>query len=301
MSLELKLGGAPLPSTLPILHDAGFGTTPGHLLIIEPGHSRSGLVGVPRGGATVTNLARKEAARLCGLTSADLADLDPTFVLGSDTGATKLKLERTPKGRLHMIVSQSVDTVNTAAYFDFPAAILEYIYDNVANGSGSSLTAIFRYRTTRAQATSGTPAQQLQFAVRTTSPISNNLFEIRQAAQRAGTVTTTGADLAPLNTEVARVLDGADDWATEPDSLAAVTGRIGVGHFVPQYALSGYLGGAPSLVFERFDLIDQTVNAAAGLDPAQVLSDLDADWQAAHASGGRYHGDTLPTDPATLP
>jgi hypothetical protein len=118
------------------LYDAD-GFFPGTIWSYQPGHPVYG--GVPTNGGVAKNAAWRNAAKILGLSAASESTLHGTHTLGSDTGADRFKLELTPKGGLHTIISQTLGNNQTHWYATIPAAIRAYIFANSTVG-GSSAT-----------------------------------------------------------------------------------------------------------------------------------------------------------------
>lgn len=68
----------------------------------------------------------------------------------------------------------------------------------------------------------------------------------------------------------------------------------------PDQRLRGHVDASASLVWRFVHLIDQTVNTAAGITQAATLAAVQADYARAAASGGRFNGDIVTSDPAVV-
>lgn len=291
-------GSQDLPTTFPRYHDAGQMVTPGHLAFIDFHHSLMGLQGVPVQGATIRNLARKEAARLCGRNREQLADLDWTLVLGAANAANQLRLERTSKGGLHMMVSQTAGTVDTHASIQAPVAIRQYVFENPTH----NYIAILGRRITRNQLNATTVQQDLQhFSINEQT----NNRELMAASQYRlwqngmSGARTPSAPNAVLDTEDYEILS-SNAWVNSdaPGSADDTFIGFGTGLIRTSQRASGYFNAAPSIVWRFVHLIDQTVNAAAGLTQTDVLAAIESDYSRGFAVGGRYYGDAIPSNPA---
>lgn len=121
----------------PTTGDGSYETYPadamytGTILSVQPGHPLYGIAangGSLVNGAVIKNAAHRNLARLTGMdpVSQD-ALLHGTLVVGSAAASNQIKLEMTPKGGLHILMSQANGTVNTYAYFVAPQAAADYV------------------------------------------------------------------------------------------------------------------------------------------------------------------------------
>lgn len=281
-------------STFPALRDDA-GLTAGSLMLIEPGHPKSTLVGTPIDGQVIENLAYREALSLLGLTLGDRDDVDATFTIAAGwNGTTTGKLDRTTKGGLHGGVSQTVDTTTTSARFEFPVAIKQYVADHLAiftDPAESSIAMSLWRRPTRAGVNSG-----LQ-------PVLMGIFKTSNGAvggivQTAGGSPTSGQafvgrraypDFCPVDTPALRILAVAR-WAvsiTPPITGADISAGVAFGGF-PPYNSASHIHKAESFVLYRAHMVDLT---AAGMTYGQFEAQEMSLFNAAFAEGGRYYND----------
>jgi hypothetical protein len=272
------------------------------MLLIDPGHDYDNLDDlstVPTHGTVGGNIAWREALKLFGLTAEDEPLVQPTFTVGAGWGPTKGAMERTPKGSLHGIFSQSTDTGTTEyAGWVLPEAFGDYIAARLAmttEAVNHEFALALHYRTTRGGIAGGT------------SPIVGVFTGAQQAVAVRATVvfpsSETNAAGTPigtpnlLNTETL-VLAACKQWPngviTTPDG-SDVKGFLGFGLYPP---FSDALHHMPSYVFRRAHLIDLT---AAGLTARQFCAREAATATANFAVGGRWNGDSVPTAPSTIP
>jgi len=306
----------------------------GYLMVVEPGHSMSTQLGsgvVPVNNSVIDNLAAGEARRLI---VGSASDVTPTFILGSDVGSAKWKLERTPKGGLHGIVSQTTDTINTIGYVNVPAPIKQYMLNNLQTQTLTPTTghqfAMFAWRmVTRAGITGGLGDYTANAIVGSSA---GSLFQFGNAVNSAGygggttsasgNLSTLAPSAQPLNVHSFRG-QMAYSWpASTLPTLAALTGAVGWGP-IPSLNYSGYAHFSPSFVLYRFVIVDLTVLGMTYLDAETIEY---TEWLAATSPAGtvipayhitkngvsivvparvllrdgRYYNDTIPTAPSTI-
>lgn len=268
-------GAATLP-TLPIDPVESAGS----LMLVEPSHPVSQwAAGVPAEASVLPNVLLPRAQGLIpGGTATSLGAL--VVNSGTLTGA-KGRMERTGKGGMHVILSPTVATVKSDAFIITPQqAIWDYMRANLTHVFYLSLW----HRITRP----GTPsAGRVMFA-----GLNTYLWFY----------SISGGTRPPVNTVGPAFRSGS----------AATSNTGTVGHFAGEDALfeggngstqnsqAGVtLGKNASHVFYRAYLEDLTVS---GRDYATVDA-LDYALYTAQVltPGGRYYGDTIPTDPATIP
>lgn len=129
MARIIRLNEAFTDTSLPILRDDPILVSPGSLVLMEPGHPASPLaVGVPASGATLANIAWKEAQAL--IASQTQASLAGSFYKDAAFSSTLALAERSLKGGIHGIVTQSAWT---ASNFQMAALLASPIYDYIRN------------------------------------------------------------------------------------------------------------------------------------------------------------------------
>lgn len=293
--LQVKIPSAFTDTTLPILReDLVIPTTiaTGVLALLEMNHSFSPAGSGVASGLMIPNIAWQEAAALIGSgtlsTLSSTLGYDPSYVSGT-TGL----FERTSKGALHGMVSQTNNTASSqGAYFRLADPIRQYIlansghsyfmslWDRITRVAVSGATAVglaslqnnasgASNRLINVTATSpgyvgGTLGVQLSQAFNT---VGNAYYEVAQAGY-SGSVPSFGSDIAGVF------------WGT--------TTAAGAG----QNSAAGNFNKLPSHIFYRLYLEDITVS---GRTFAQVSALDQQAFALAFGAGGRYAGDTFTT------
>lgn len=279
----LRLGipfAGPGAATLPPLTTVDPIESAGSLMLVEPNHPASQwAAGVPADSTVLPNVLLPKAQ---GMIPAGTSTSLGALVVNSGTLAgTKGKMERTGKGGLHVILSPTVATTKSDAFIITPQqAIWDYMRANLTHVFYLSLW----HRITRP----GTPTSgNVMFAaLNTYTRFFSSTGGTRPAVNTIGPAFRSGAQ-ATSNTGTVGHFFGED---------ALFEGGNGSN----QNATAGVtLGKNASHVFYRAYLEDLTVS---GRDYATVDA-LDYALYTAQVltPGGRYYGDTIPTDPATIP
>ena len=306
----------------PVLPDSGA------LMLIDPTHPASPwAAGNPLHGAVLPNIAGAQAAALLG-TTVELAS-PGIKVPAAFTGAVG-KLERTPKGGLHGIAAQTGTVpAHSGPLIHLPTSIIAWILQY------SQTHAYFFstwHRTTRlATCTNATiagincNAQQTNNYLTYTADRADMVRayptpQVHGASFSAGAVTPPSVGLGNHYFN-----NGAKKWISTSipgdGSNTPVTGLYASGYFgfgasaqAPGIGAQGQTGLATctnssvssptkeqngSHVFYRLYLEDLTASGRSyatvdALDRAEYTKQV-------LTAGGRYYGDTIPTDPATIP
>lgn len=272
----------------------------GSLLLVTPSHDlKPWSPGVPLHGGTVPNLAETEARALIAS-----GDLSPKFFLSGDLNdGVRGKIERTGKGGLHVIVSQSVDmTGNHGLDIELPDAIMQYLVDNSGHNYYFSQ---WRKLTRAALITSPDAAKTLAYIAKDNSGtgylmLTHTSSQLRPASSdQLGTRNAKG--LNALGTNYVNVAGKSNDLAPSIASYPSGAGKRSIaqaGVIPVQNTYSPIRKALQSWVFYRFYIEDLTVS---GRSYAEVDAIDYALWQQqVESPGGKYYGDTH-TDPATLP
>lgn len=306
MGQKIVLTDAFTDTTLPLLRDDPL-LTAGSIFLYDPSHSAGAFSGVADDTA-IPNIAWKEAQAVIGSgTQTTLGGKLKVQIVAND----QAKIERTSKGGVHFIISQTNDSAGPPYNFCnvLPRGLVQTYIDNNVDHDLYFSTWV---RLTRRQILpSGAPQSYFHKAENT----SNYLFFLQ-----AGDVTpVSGAAL--LGRDTANPAGYTNDIAVG----AAIFRSLGVTAYTgTKPALSGsgdtagidangvhFTGGrsgawstaifnqnkAPSLVLERMYIEDLTVS---GRTYAQVDALDLALFNDMHAVGGRWYGDTY-TAPSTLP
>lgn len=278
----------------------------GSLMLIEPTHpAQSWEAGVPLSTTFLPNLLGANAARLAGVSA---GDMNPSYVRVGLAGNAEGNVERSAKGGLHTIFSQTVNDANTAHNrIDMPVAMRQYLLDHYVEGS---LYISLWSRTTRG---SRVNSQQTDYAGLGSTTSTTGRFKAR--INNAGVVLGSAA-AGPGMPLGSRVLGARFDATSElgpgfhnaarsghssepPTSTANVYAfaMLGGNHgTVNSYSTAR--GASASWVFYRFYMEDLD---ASGRTYAEVDAiDTALYTKEVLTAGGRYYGDTF-TDPALTP
>lgn len=272
----------------------------GSLLLVTPTHDlKPWAAGVPVHGYAAPNLAEAEARALIAT-----GDLSPRFnITGTLNDGVKGKIERTGKGGLHVIVSQSVDmTGDHGVDFELPDAIMQYLVDNSGHDYYFSQ---WRTLTRAALTTSPEAAKTLAAITKDNTGVGylmmtqGDSFRIPSGANRVGT--RNARALNTLGSNYVNVAGKTSDPAPVIGSYPSGSGKRSIAQFgvVPlQNTYSPIRKALQSWVFYRFYIEDLTVS---GRTYAEVDAIDYALWQKqVETPGGKYYGDTY-TAPSTLP
>lgn len=311
----------------------------GSLMLLEPGASDTGSIyaptpvlatgAAPTNGQVLYNRAWREFCVLAGISAANaLANAHPSWTIGGGwvTGTTG-KMERTPQGSIHGIVSQTVDTTTSSVYLTPPAALATYLYANTAIGSSpkNKIALSLWQRTTRVSPggsfADALPMSGMYFSSGALVQLTQTLNDAPYAdSGGGGTGGTTVGSINATGAETFRCQDGLGWGGSAPGSAGAINSYLANWGLPQGLQFSSYLHVAQSWVFRRFHLVDLT---AAGLTYAQFEAMEQNEWLKATAAAGttvgayspggvllgtyalaqdgRYHGDTVPTAPSTIP
>lgn len=222
----------------------------------------------------IANLAAEEASVLTGKTASDLAfTWSNTMTL---TGSTpEAKFERTPKGGIHGILSQVNQVAGHRGRFQ-AAGLMDYI---AAKQNSHKFAIFMHYRVTKAGAGANASAVTEALIASQTSPSSNRLivFRLPNTVQASPAVIGLQSDKA-----------GTDFTATVYYQDLPVWGAAsGFGALVNNTCRSW--------VLYRLHLVDID---ASGMTYADLLASETALYNINFGVGGKYYGDTLPTDPS---
>lgn len=305
--LRIIVPGLTLPVDAPRLVQVDPIETDGSLLLVEPmplDESKQWAAGVPASGSLLRNLLADKALAVYG--SGVEADVSPSIVY-ANLDNVRGKVERSAKGGLHVILSQDdarvADTNDPYLGMLHTAKFREWMYLHPDHDLYVSMW-VWLTRIQRLGTVAGTY----------TGNSANYLYVLRAGSSnqriRFGGSNPVGNDLGGRNDVAAAVgpklLNSASAaWGTNPASasatndygvtLGAYPGSQGTLISAPSTAQARW----PSYVVYRWYVEDLTVS---GRTYAQVDAlDLALYTKEVLTAGGRYYGDTVPTDPATIP
>ncbi|MCQ0614337.1 hypothetical protein [Klebsiella pneumoniae] len=223
--------------------------------------------------STTPNLAAIPAATLTGVSQADL-----DFKYSNTLGSTEVKFERTPKLGIHGIVSQVNQVSGHLARFRCPG-ILPYV---VAHQNDHQFAVFVHHRITRDKPSS-TSQNPVEVLMSHNSAPSNNKLLIASLdggltgnpALKSQASAKTGTDMAVATAYYDHMVWGA------PSGFGTLLNNL-----------------CRSYVLYRWHFIDLT---AAGMTMAEATASEQDIFNRRFSSGGKYHGDTIPTNPSTFP
>lgn len=316
MARILRLNEAFTDATLPVLRDDPI-LNSGSLVLNEPNHPANPMAsGVPASGTAVPNIAWKEAAALLGSGSQSSLASTLTYNGISSTANTLGKIERSTKGGLHGIITQSAWTSgNLNMQVGLPAAVVTYMAANPTKVFFVSMWGKFT-RSPRSDMSGALALAQLArynsgiygayyLAVLNTqlAPNSGN----RTGLRTEGIGSSLAADSDKFLINIAGVNnDTANQTYSDPFGRTVASWGS---NFLSNG--SGYDNKWPSWVWYRTYIEDLTASAAAaGKTVAAQYAAQDAIDKALYdkhvgispAAGvvSRYYGDTTPTAPSTI-
>lgn len=284
-------GGAP-DTLLPLAPQYDRILTPGSVVLLDPIHSYSPMAAGLVDAQAVPNVAWNECAALLGAGSQ--ASLAATFKLGVGNTAGAIKTERSAKGGINVVVSQTAQTVQTqGAYLALPAAILAYI---AANPNALWYASRWVNRSRAALAAGPSEGALYTYGV---SAAANCLFNVLPASGIGGNLSASRLDPS-LNGAGSDYFSLATlDWlGQDPGTLAPTSFPVAWGQTIGSYQSPTYYNKSSSFCLERFYLENLSVS---GRTWAQVDAIDHAFWLEDHTTGGRWYGDTYPTTPSSLP
>ena len=271
-------------SSLPVLRDDPL-LSSGSLVLVDVGHSKGRLSGVPSNGTLVNNIAGSIASGLVGS-----ASVSPDILTGFTSSA--MVPELSGKGGLHVIKSKVNDTNATRFTLRLPAAIKAYLLDNPTHGYYFSMWQQF----TRKFDANNAPLMifgESAYSV-------NFLMNLGSSGAVQGAATNVLGQATTLNPFVAAgpaKLQLAVSKVTGTLSSLAYNDLFIFGGVPSVGVMDAALKKGGSQIMYRVYLEDLTVS---GRTYAEVKTLDDALYAAAFAPGGKFYGDTF-TDPSTLP
>ena len=223
--------------------------------------------------STTPNLAAIPAATLTGVSQADL-----DFKYSNTLGSTEVKFERTPKLGIHGIVSQVNQVSGHLARFRCPG-ILPYV---VAHQNDHQFAVFVHHRITRDKpsSTSQNPSEVLMS--HNSAPSSNKLLIASLDGGLTGNPALKSQASAKTGTDMAFATAYYDHmvWGS-PSGFGTLLNNL-----------------CRSYVLYRWHFIDLT---AAGMTMAEATASEQDIFNRRFSSGGKYYGDTIPTNPSTFP
>lgn len=297
LDIYVPFTGDPDP-TLPWADDDDALLVPGSLLLLDPAHSVNPLVGVPALNDRIANIAWKRAAALLGSGDATTLGFKRSGI--ADT-ANKLMTERTPKGGLHSVISQTNMSTSAAEAFtvnmDTTSPLVPYLLANKDHA--------FYYsswdRVTRAasDAAGGDPGEMF-------IGTSTGAYIIGRYRQRVSSALQTLPAIGSLGTK--GVVDPVTSVSAAGGNrflamgVASGRGSTQTANPLVNFHVVGTQspwGGSQanlsaSRIMYRSYLEDLTVS---GRTYEQVQALDYALWQAAFATGGRFNGDSFTAPP----
>lgn len=300
-------------TSLPILGNDPM-LSAGSLALYEIGHPGTGIAGVPANGALIPNIAATQAKTL--IPAATDADLSATFK-NVATEPTKILVERTGKGAIHVIAAKASPATAGTAFAGLYGreALAQYVRDNV----GHEFYVSYWGKETRSPINGNGALAGLSFA---NSPSGTNLHHVlshdgnnyptstsyrtgwaREAngAANAGVMADTNTAWPPALPSDIRLSVGVAGSASATDRTTA---SVVSGNFFKIFSFGNTselftqpVTGPSSGIAYRYYLEDLTVSGRS----YAAVDALDKQLYTRHVRtvGGRYYGDTY-TSPSTI-
>lgn len=267
MGQVINLTGAKFTdSRLPVMRNWS-GLNDGSLLMLDMSAIDTGTSFA--GAGTFDNLAAHEASALTGKSTTDLR-----LSWTNNLTTSQALFERTPKGGLHGIISQVTGTGNGRAWFSC-AGIQDYI---AAHHADHDFALFLHWRTTRGRKDGNSNPPTIQIAAN--SAPANNRFYYNVISDTLGAASFANLGNYKEGTIVANAMYNECPVFGTPS------------------ALSGAANNCRSYVLYRLHLVDLT---AAGMTMAEATAAEQGLYTQFFSPGGKYYGDTIPTQPSTLP
>lgn len=285
MGLQVIIPGLTFTDTsLPIFYEEPL-LTEGSLILYDPTHPHK----IYETGDTLPNIAGKKVNSLVsGNTDAN--------IINSQMSGANGKIEKTSKGGIHAIISESPDLNSIVAYeINLPDQIRDYILTNVNHKFYVSLW----HRVTRAQANS----IRRNFGGYTHNDVNYLwVFDAQGDLPASGSTQYIGAHQTASGKENGNayrslaVQGATNGWGniSTPDGKAVFR----VGQNSNWNYGEGNQGAYPSQIFYRAYIEDLTVSGRT-FEQVDAL-DYSLYVKEVLTEGGRYYGDTF-TDPVAIP
>lgn len=280
------------------------GVSPGTLALFDPTLNAGAFVGVPATGGVIPNAARVQAASILGVSDPSTLNFTHTW---AREASNVLFLERSGKGGLHSIMSQTLQTSAAGNYarIAVPNAIRDYIFNLVSSaGDTGCLYAFLATRPTRSQIGSPPVAQ---FFIGNVSSVNNSL--VRNSYGTYLGAGQRGSNQTLLDGNVYVSAGGYSAWAgTRPASAASMSIQLGYGGIDAFNSGTIGLNKLPSCLYYYFKLEDlsktkRTHGGVGGTFEEEYAAAYAADLarlQTYFAPGGAFAGDTY-TNPSAYP
>jgi hypothetical protein len=272
----------------------------GGLLLIDASHPLGGFpAGVPTDNAVITNLLRAKAATLLGTAASSLDVTQRVVNMTSTLG----KVERTPQGGIHAIQSTTQNTADQGYQAQIPLNIVAYMK---ANPTHQFYLSVWN-KPTKLNTTSSvtddfavvcdTVANSMALGLGTVLAGRNLGFGWDGAALVGSSNDGRGTVNTPQCSAQATSTYGAGFTAATPTAGRYSVFDVSNFSFYNKNASLG-MGRHGGRVFWRAYMEDLTVS---GRSYATVLGlDLAEFTRQVMTVGGRFYGDTVPTDPTTF-
>ena len=287
---------------LPVLTHDGI-LTRGSIALFDLAHSHNPLAaGVPLTTSAIPNLAWEQAAAAHG--SGDESAWALTYIEALLTGAGQDgKVERTPKGGLHVIMSQSTGVgSNKGVHIGSGGSGATPLLSQYLQANWSHAFYLSLWQTiTRAGLDAGA-VENNNFTIHNRAVDPNISHFLLRGDREAG----YGADVEQRNDPALpqgagvsfRSIAVSGPTGTAPAAAGAVLAALAAVGATPANFGSIGLNKSRSAILYRGYLEDLTVS---GRTFAEVDAIDHALWTAAFGTGGRYAGDTTPTAPSAYP
>ncbi|MCF0074487.1 hypothetical protein LZD49_28640 [Dyadobacter sp. CY261] len=267
----------------------------GTIWLTDLGNSLQGISGVPANGAVVNNIAWDIAKRM--IPSGTQSTLSGNVAQSLDIVGSKAFAERTPKGGLHVIISQAVDVDSGNDFaITLPSLIKDYLLDNPTH---EFFTSVWGHTTRVATVNpSGVfycyqNSTNFKFAILQQGMVPNSLYPSNTIGTSAS-ANTVGGFRKSIGFK-GYIASGVAGSPPAAGSRSNIYFQFKIGSKFPWATTE--TNKAASLILYRLYIEDLTVS---GRTYAQAdLADTNF-YNEAFGSGGRFNGDSF-TSPSTLP
>lgn len=293
--LKITLPGSFTDTSLPKIADDAI-LTAGSLVLFDAIHSANPMAaGVPANGASIPNIAWKEAAAAIG--SGSQSSLAGAFDL-PNAGSDYL-YERSGKGGLHAIYSQVTNAATRGGALKIPDAVATFL---IANSTHKYYFSMWHYMTRAGITDASGDLEAALSGIFKNGAVAQQIELMNIGAGNANTENLGRRNSPGPNTVGPTMRNIAvNGWHLAGGSLPADAASMNKGavHFGNYNGFGSVSQNqCPSHIHYRFYLEDLTVSGRtyAAVDAL----DYSLYQAAVTTAGGRYYGDTY-TAPSTLP
>lgn len=284
------------PSSLPFAPDRDARLAPGVLCLYDPVHSTDPVGAGTASGLIIPNIAEDYLIDLLG--SGERGDFDGVFTHGTGNTSSSTKIERTPAGDIHVLMSQTSQTGNQqGAFITLANAVRTYL---AANPNNNYFVAMVNTITRAAVGGSGATVDRPPYSMLYTNGASaatanlygitpNGLYGDRSNSEIVGGLNTVGDQFVALRT--------ASWFGTDPGTLSSLGHPVAWGQSIGSWQTSTYNNRSASFIFRSFIIEDLTVSGRSWSEVLKINKDF---WEWDKSESGRRYNDVAPTLPAAF-